>query len=583
MTFLDLCKPENIERMNIDERLVPAFKNVMRKLHNFFEANGYYQSRNYSELIESRLLSGDDNSFNFIISQELSLGIDGLYDAFNTPPSIKVASYLVEGVNGVNQNRLEEVICHEFIHFLVMTDTKYTWETIRGSFFNEALTELLNQQIYPGSKSYMPQVKFQQFANFLMDTTNDFRSFLRGHVPGIISSATANNMEEALKKYSNDPNISITSMQDAAASEDYRKGLKYLLDLFYSPVSKKLDQYSVEEYLNLTSNILIMCPVMGQVVNDFLEKMDYDYIMSIFPRHQLQLSHEMVDFFEKQLKLYREINISKNEGYLVSDSGLFKIKIDRKEPSLITKITPIRGNATRLVRNSNSRTRDYYGTFSNEEYPNCTYKVEGQQLYLYDQSGTLIDSLSITPALFDIPQNVNQPFNVGYEQFRQLLSPKAMRDAKIGNKIIAEHPELLHIQKIALLSPGNQIVEIYLATTTDGIIIYNSGGHELILAGMEPVQDIEISLYKGITAKQNGLIMVEKLGVLPKAYKSALQVYRSEIPVIIYFDGQKYTVATEKNKNSALLGYSKMVYNPSENLAVNQLVTQPEPTPIMGR
>lgn len=180
-SFIDLLSDNNIKRISIDPRLIVPFKNVMIKMQEYFNANGYTTQRNYKDFFEKFLLSEIIDKLKILVDNEPSkIGASGIYRHNNEKQEIHIDERYL------NTQEVESTLCHEFIHFLVMRDLSktghYDIEIKDGGFINEALTEMLTQQIYPNSKSYKPQVEMLKYANLLTNNVNNFSLFLRGHV-----------------------------------------------------------------------------------------------------------------------------------------------------------------------------------------------------------------------------------------------------------------------------------------------------------------------------------------------------------------------------------------------------------------
>lgn len=182
-SFVNLLKEEKIKNINIDSRLIDSFKRVMNKLQVYFDANGYTSQRNYEEFFEEYLLKEMPDKLKIVVSCEPSkIGADGFYRHRNLIQEIHVDEFCLDYGN----EYLDSVLCHEFIHFLVMRGLdKIDFpdpEIKNGGFVNEALTEMLTQQIYPNSRAYEPQVNMLKFANLLTGNVNNYSLFLKGKV-----------------------------------------------------------------------------------------------------------------------------------------------------------------------------------------------------------------------------------------------------------------------------------------------------------------------------------------------------------------------------------------------------------------
>ena len=53
-SFIDLLREENLSRINIDPRLIDAFKNVMKNIQLYFNEKGYSSEREYAIMVLSK-------------------------------------------------------------------------------------------------------------------------------------------------------------------------------------------------------------------------------------------------------------------------------------------------------------------------------------------------------------------------------------------------------------------------------------------------------------------------------------------------------------------------------------------------
>ncbi len=166
--FSKLLKDENIQRINIDKELIPIFKDSIRKIRDYFIKNDFMSVKNYDEFFEKYLLDGkltirlsNKDEFN-------NKGTGGEYK--------KQQNEIVIDTKSINVGAL----CHEFIHFLVMADSKkLDWSPSQISFINEGFTELLTSEInnsYP--QCYFKNVSMVRFLNLLTKNLS-IKAFLR--------------------------------------------------------------------------------------------------------------------------------------------------------------------------------------------------------------------------------------------------------------------------------------------------------------------------------------------------------------------------------------------------------------------
>jgi len=60
--FKELAEEKYLKRISIDPKLIPAFKNVMARLDDYFEKNELSNVKDYWELFENALLMPEENS-----------------------------------------------------------------------------------------------------------------------------------------------------------------------------------------------------------------------------------------------------------------------------------------------------------------------------------------------------------------------------------------------------------------------------------------------------------------------------------------------------------------------------------------
>lgn len=70
-SFIDLLREENLSRINIDPRLIDAFKNVMKNIQLYFNEKGYSSEREYAKLFNDYILTQDTaKKMSFVVSDE---------------------------------------------------------------------------------------------------------------------------------------------------------------------------------------------------------------------------------------------------------------------------------------------------------------------------------------------------------------------------------------------------------------------------------------------------------------------------------------------------------------------------------
>ncbi len=144
-SFLYYTQDEIIDKLDIDPRLIEPFKRVMHKIQEYFNAHGYTQERDYASYLRRNLLESDSNNLKFVVQTIDEKGVLGFFSKKDRKIAISEELLKNDFSEGV-----ECTLCHEFIHFLVMLELSLGEADIfSSSFINEALTEMLTQEIYP--------------------------------------------------------------------------------------------------------------------------------------------------------------------------------------------------------------------------------------------------------------------------------------------------------------------------------------------------------------------------------------------------------------------------------------------------
>lgn len=267
--FLYLIQPDILEQLNIDPRLRDAFVNVMKKMDAYFYANGYYKLKDYKKFFCDYLINKD---FSILCNDEPSkIGADGFYD--------KAKKRIVVDISRLGSKSLDGIICHEFIHFIVMHDLdpkRHSADIVQGGFFNEAFTQMLTLQMFPECIAYEPQVKMVTFANLLGNSVNDYSWFLRGFIQGpsrawLSYRSYANQYFEKFvgKGY---------RLYEAVEDEDYIKAQRYAIETF----DRTKKTISFDEYIELL-DILEERPVKDEEFIDcYLADKESSLIRSVY-------------------------------------------------------------------------------------------------------------------------------------------------------------------------------------------------------------------------------------------------------------------------------------------------------------
>lgn len=298
-SFIDLLTEENLSKIDIDSRLVDSFKRVTDKLQTYFNANGYTSQRDYKKFFEEYLFKDMDSKLRIRVSDEPSkIGAAGLYIHNQEITEIHIDETYLN-----NEETLDSIFCHEFIHFLAMRgldSVEYPDPEIKnGGFINEALTEMLTQQIYPNSNAYQPQVNMLKFANLLTGNVNNYSLFLRGKVDCKGGASAWNNFFASANAYQRSCADKKFLMRDAINDSNYISAQRYIIQANIS--SHLLSSFS--DYRKWVS-ILQQRPVID---NDFIDKLFTDMDRSLVSNLGLK-NENLKDIMYRQLSDYRQIS-----------------------------------------------------------------------------------------------------------------------------------------------------------------------------------------------------------------------------------------------------------------------------------
>ena len=149
-SFLEVVSDENIKKIDIDNLLVSAFKNMIIELQNYFNKEGYTKEINYKDFLEEYLLSDSNRKLKIIVTGLLPETVGGDYS------SSKCEIRINKDVLNESSETIEHILCHEFIHFLVHHEKDIlNGDRLGGeTFIDEGYTEQLARMIIPNDSDY---------------------------------------------------------------------------------------------------------------------------------------------------------------------------------------------------------------------------------------------------------------------------------------------------------------------------------------------------------------------------------------------------------------------------------------------
>ncbi len=429
--FLYLTQEEIIDKINIDPRLVKAFTNVMKRMDSYFLVNGYYELKDYIKFFEDYLIGQD---FSIRCNDEPSkIGAGGFYNRSKKTIAIDVSH--------LDKDDLESIICHEFIHFLVMHDlvpARHSQELVRGGFFNEALTEMLTQQIYPNSRAYEPQVRMVTFSNLLSNQVNNYRSFLKGHWSGP-GSAWANYIASASKYYDKFYNKGY-SFGEAVKDEDYLKAQRCAIDAFVR--CSKLTDF--DTYLEILDK-LDSAPIPDDIYTEkVLREKEYQLMSNVYGSN-----NAICDYLRKKFETLITLR-----------------KLSKKYNGVPVHKFNFHGRDLALDKDGN-----LYGDFVCRPGENCS---KGFNL----NTGIVTLYFNGDSKVFDLNRLYFTDFEGSYRkrasELRKYFDNNPKKDINMINKLKNGARDLVRVEKFLLpsIKTKNKRV-VYVATYTDGIEVLN--------------------------------------------------------------------------------------------------------------
>ncbi len=459
--FLYFIRKDILEQIDIDERLIPYFINVMKKLHQYFSANDYLGIKDYKEYIEKYLLSEEKSKkFKFEVSDEPSkIGAAGFY--------VREENRICVDISYINAETqyIEHILCHEIIHFLVMQEIK----NIIPTFVNEALTEMLTRQIYPndGFKSYEPQVKMLEFVNLLTGNVNNYKLFLSGGIDSYVSSPQWYNFFKYTKEYTEKFSEKGYSMITASKDESYINAQRKMIQL----ALVNIDKHSFYELKNLIEKILCS-PVKDE---EYIDKEIKSAIRSFIANNGININNPVYGIYCDYLQKYIE-NIKKLHEYS-----------DFNEPILITTI----GGVDVLISKSGDCKVTKKVNYSISTYGNIRkIKINGETKEINISTAKFVD---IKEELLKEQHEIEKIFTENLQNINSFLM---YLSGKTGLKRLEKY-ELQGIEKKNLY--------IFVAIFDDYIEILDKN-----FTRLNNIVNLELNKLKGYIP--NSLILNEKIG-----------------------------------------------------------------------
>ena len=522
-SFINLLKDENFNRIIIDSRLEDSFKRVMQKIQSYFNANGYTSQRDYTDFLEKYLLSDDRTKLQIEANNEPSkIGADGFYWPRREEHQV---IYIDESQLKLSNEDLDSTLCHEFIHFLVMRALQHDNsdpQIINGGFINEALTEMLTQQIYPNSNAYVPQVNMMKYANLLTDKVNNYSQFLQGHIDSRGGASAWNSFTGFVKKYHDKMKDKPFIMSEAEVDDDYIQAQRYITQANIHPHLVK--QFS--EYEKWISALYQRPAPDNEWIENFEIQLDQNLIRNLGVQ-ETKLQEILLNY----LKEYRNIDpeLSKYDGKDVIEFEIAGQKIamdeNRKLYGIIGYSSSWNPNTSIFKVQVNGETREF-------NFAELDFSKRRQEL---------------------IEKKKNIP-----NYFSKSLSS----DIKAMNNV-ARNDGLIKLERFILPSVASAKSKnnyIYVATYKDRVEVLDSAMQ------LGNVQNVHSSRYIGLTAKENGAIYANPVGVIERGTVfSSLNKRQLQINATEHLRRRIVTGLTNEQLNSIIEQYRKSSYYNTED------------------
>ena len=344
--FLNLTNDDIIERIDIDERLIPYFKRVMKAIQSFFEANDYLSVKDYETYFEKYILTTDEN-------QKMSFRVDnnlGIVGGFYNKAERKIVINF-----DISEDSVFHTLCHEFIHFLVMHDGES--DLTRNTFINEALTESLTRLITlkENASLYDPQVNMLNFANAISGNRNNYKDFLQGYSNlKVFSHSTTfftkflGHLSEYQKKFNLHDEYHM-SAEYAMIDEDYVEAQRTLIKDFSTDIE------SIDDYFAFLDNLSLR-PVMDAEFVDNIMKHQEQILVQRLIGSNSPMFEGIVRKLEECRKLY---DVEDGRFYFEMEGHEFSVDKDGNIKGIVPGYYFVHiGNSISLISQATKRRID---------------------------------------------------------------------------------------------------------------------------------------------------------------------------------------------------------------------------------
>lgn len=344
--FNDLTKKENLDKINIEPKLIPSFVSVMKKMQNYFSRKGLMNANNYALLFEKFLLTDDENNKFSIKFSRFNSNDYGCY--IKHERKIFINQFIEE-------EKIESVLCHEFIHFLMLTDRpfienekgEFEQKSFRfykandqyGTFMSEAITEYVNKKIYPDSNLYHYHVRMLDYMQKIIGNENNMVEYLRSYIP-FDQIEMFNDVNRCLNEFQN-KNIGAVTYEKVSKNENFMKAQSQIVSIFDNIITKEIESgkfHSIIDYVKRVYQLQDAEPIESFELKESIKHAHLTYLKKGL---NLDISKEQY----KQLYLNKLENIISNYNKLQNDviiqyeipyaNGKFDLQIKSKHVCVV--------------------------------------------------------------------------------------------------------------------------------------------------------------------------------------------------------------------------------------------------------
>ncbi len=589
--FKELTKDDYLKRIEIDPSLVVPFKNVLKRIDKYFEEHGYTECRDYKKLFEDMLLMPQEGprvrydpgggyfehgawkrKFVFEINDEPKREGCAAFYSGNRRKKYRLETDYERIVMDKETMKyspidIEKVLCHEFIHFLVMAGiTKDNTDVaiFNGGFVNEALTEMLASEIYPeGYVTYNPQVNMIKFANILTGNVSNFKQFLEGRVDFKGNASEPHTWDKFMEHAS--------KFHEDNTSDDYLKAQRFLIEhcVHYRMNDKK--PLKIDEYLQMCSDIS-NSPVEDKDWNDrYLSRVDKIYLEKVHG-----VAHNDIDKVAPTLLRIRELSARKKElskpanvisqkfmgmnyEFQRNDDGTFNVFIDGK------------------------MIRENHEGFTNLSSPDFTIVMEdavkGKITLKNNKNGAAIDvdvSKEAIQRKRDEAQRVNRELD---DKMKVFKSGYLAKDLAVLSSQKYDYSKVERVS-LPMLSPEEKADCAYILSLSDGSkVVLDSSGKEIELT--ETVQDRKISKLTGIVGKPGAYAyQLKEQGIAKNGYRGKTSEGRE---VLLHIDDDGEVQLSRADDTFAFAGKKTLLYGTEKQGLYNRMIPRSTPRRVNER